>query len=154
MTFKFTEDLLEYGRDTDLILAFMDIVCGEYIASGSSRDVYECTTNKKWVVKIQKQKSNYENILEWTAWLSMRYSIWEKWFAPCRYVSDNGRILIQDRVKPLTDKTRPKEVPAFFTDLKDENFGTIGNQVVACDYAFTYNRLISINTTKRMIKFR
>jgi len=49
------------------------------------------------------------------------------------------------------NKPRPKEIPDFFTDIKWDNFGWIGNKFVCHDYGFLY-RFIKYENKMRKIK--
>lgn len=123
---------------TDLIL----MICGEKIASGWFRDVYEFNFNpKKYVVKIERGNTDC-NITEYLLWdeiqgLCNNLSWVKEWFAPILYCSPNGKILIMERTKELNRK-KPDKVPDFFTDVKESNFGWIGKRLVCHDYGFIY----------------
>lgn len=124
--------------DTILQDEFIDILCGNRIGGGMSREVFECRLNDKWVVKIEKDGHYFQNIREYEIWQEIQH--WKKmskWFAPCEYISPHGMILIQHKVTPAYKKDLPAKLPAFFTDIKPENFGMIDNQFVCFDYGTT-----------------
>ncbi len=124
--------------NTDLILT----LCGEKLGSGSYRSVYEFNMNpNKMVVKVEP-KSTDCNIAEFLLWdeiqgLKGNLAWVKEWFAPIHWCSPNGKVLIMERTKQL-DKERPKKVPYFFTDVKADNFGWIGNKFVCHDYGFIH----------------
>jgi len=124
--------------NTDLIL----ILCGEKIGSGVYRSVYEFNMNpERMVVKIEPRSTDC-NMQEYLLWDEIQglcgNLAWVKeWFAPIQYCSPNGKVLIMQRTKQL-NRPRPKKVPAFFTDVKADNFGWIGNRFVCHDYGFIH----------------
>lgn len=127
---------------TDLIL----MLCGEKIGSGSYRSVYEFNLNpKKYVIKIEPMSTDC-NLTEFMLWDEIRglkgNLEWVKnWFAPILYCSPNGKVIVMERTNPMPFKNRPDKVPSFFTDVKFNNFGWIGNRLVCHDYGFI-NRFI------------
>lgn len=142
--------------NTDLILS----LCGKKIGSGSQRYVYEYNLDKKYVIKIEPN-STESNITEYMLWdevKGLRGDLeWVKeWFAPILWMSPNGKILVMERTyeeSKIRGKNleRPKEVPAFFSDLKYDNWGWIGNKFVCHDYGFLYK---FIKYEKRMQKIK
>lgn len=65
----------------------------------------------------------------------------EDWFAPILFMSPNAKILCMQKTSqyPKNKKLeRPKEIPAFFTDIKWNNFGWIGSKFVCHDYGFIH----------------
>lgn len=150
------KDIFSLFENAEIMMAYHDLLCRDFIDEGCSRIVYECDYDKSCVVKIHKDGDDRlpsDNILEWELWniiKDMKDDI-NKWFAPCVRISENGRILIQKKTTPLTDKQwdNLKEVPTFLTDIKRSNFGTYKNQICMHDYAFTLYRL---NINKKMRK--
>lgn len=127
------------------------MVCGNRLGGGIARQVYAFLPNPKWVVKIEDGGGSFQNVMEWQIWERIQDTKWAKWFAPCHFISPNGAVLIQSRTKPLAGK--PDKLPNFMTDLKEENFGRIGKQVVAHDYG--YNLLMDRGiATGRLVKPR
>lgn len=111
-------------------------LCGNLLGTGLNRDTYELKqAPDKWVVKIQKS-DGFDNVKEWILWSEMMYvESLNKWFARSLMMNVPGTFLIQERV----DMTRPRKdfprhIPAFFTDLKYENFGFAGDQLKCVDY--------------------
>lgn len=125
--------------NTDLIT----MICGEKIGSGAYRSVYEYNFNpNKMVVKIEPYSTD-SNINEYQIWYEVQglcgdLSWVKEWFAPIHYCSPNGKIIIMERTRQL-DKPLPEKVPWFFTDVKIDNFGWIGNRFVCHDYGFIHS---------------
>jgi len=134
--------VLELQQDGEIALGYHDILCGEHIATGAYRTVYDCAIGKDLVVKIEYDISGFENVTEYRIWDLVAGTEYEKWFAPVVRIADNGRILLQKKVKPLPENYElPKRLPAFLTDIKHANFGLYKGHLVACDYSFTLYRL-------------
>ena len=70
----------------------------------------------------------------WETWGDLADTEHAKWLAPCRYISECGIVLIQDRVTPMRPNRKRRKLPQWLTDLTTDNYGVIGDQVVACDY--------------------
>lgn len=117
---------------------FIDILCGDKIGEGISREVFKCRLRDDWIVKVEREGSWHQNIREYAIWEEVRY--WKKmskWFAPCEYISPHGLVLIQKKVTPAYKKDLPEKIPAFFTDVKEENFGMLDGKLVCFDYGTT-----------------
>lgn len=141
------KDIIELFDNADIMMAYHDLLCGDKIAEGCSRIVYECEYDKSCVIKIHKDIGRLasDNMLEWELWEMVKRMTNDvpKWFAPCVRISDNGRILIQKKTTPLTDNqwNSIKKVPAFLSDIKRSNFGMYKGHICMHDYAFTLYRL-------------
>jgi len=124
--------------NTDLILS----LCGKKLGSGSYRTVYEHNWDKRYVVKIEPNNTecNMAEFMLWSEVCGLCGDLaWVKdWFAPVLWMSPNGKILVMRRTQEKDKKERPRKVPDFFTDLKRENFGWIGNKFVCHDYGFIH----------------
>lgn len=119
------------------------------IGCGMTRSVFPITTMPGYVAKIEENpKDHFQNVIEWETWNRMKGTSVEKWFAPCHSISADGRILIMARTK--RPESLPKRVPAFFTDLKAENWGVYKNRLVCHDYAKT--KLMESGTTTSMLR--
>lgn len=147
--------ILEYSKEVFFCQDMFAFICGEKISSGQFRDVFDYNMDPKFVVKIQKESGNFSNILEFELWNYVKGTPYGKYFAPCSWISGNGRILLQRKTKPIT-KTRkaPDYIPSFFLDVKDENFGFIGTQFVAHDYDFSVEKLVSAGLNNRTKKYK
>jgi hypothetical protein len=108
---------------------------GECIGQGSSRWVFEF--NKDLVLKIEKGDW-HANAIEWDTWTAVKYSKWEKWFAPIEHISPNGRLMWQRKCNKVYEQ--PKKLPNFLSDIKLSNLGDLNGQIVAIDYSI--NKLI------------
>jgi hypothetical protein len=130
----------DFGRINDSTL--MKALCGQYKDHGSSRDVYQCKMHHDFVVKVQ-YNGKFDNVLEHEIWGAIQYADWwAEWFAECVFISKTGKILIQQKIilKP-SKKDYPKKIPRFFTDIKIDNYGFVGDQLKCCDYAHVLGML-------------
>lgn len=110
-----------------------DLLIGDKIGEGAFRDVYQCRLNDKWVVKVEREYESYfHNAMEWHTWHDAKGSDFEKWFAPCHFISPNGKALVQSKTELLL--RLPDNIPEFFCDCKIDNFGTIDDIIVCHDY--------------------
>ena len=118
-----------------------NLLCGEKIGSGIHRDVFECKLRPDLVVKVETDhdQRNFANVLEHQFWADHQHApAIIKWLAPLEFLSPDGRISLQRRVKIATnDDTMPDKMPGFLTDIKRCNYGWIGTQLVCVDYAWT-----------------
>lgn len=153
------KDIIQFFDEADIMMAYHNLLCGDYISEGCSRIVYECDYDKTCVVKIAKKNSTRvpdDNILEWEIWNMIKGMTDEtpKWFAPCVRISENGRVLIQKKTKPLTDKQWSNliEIPSFISDAKRANFGMYNGHICSHDYAFTIFKLGWSKKMKRISK--
>lgn len=126
---------------------FFALMTGEWLGGGIGRGVYVLGTDPSLVVKIETASHSFQNVAEWEVWdaVSEAKPSVSKWFAPCHYISPCGIVLIQARTKPADKSLFPKRMPAYFTDLKYQNFGMLDGQLVAHDYG--YNRFIHLGLT-------
>lgn len=110
------------------------LLCGDRIDYGMSRTVHACKFNREWVVKVETEASQFQNVMEWETWHRVKGTALAKWFAPCHYISDCGIILIQSRTRQPQDREYPGRMPVFFTDFKRTNYGLLGRRLVCHDY--------------------
>lgn len=147
--------ILEYSSDPFFSKDMFTLLCGDVIGRGSFRDVFQYNLNPNWVVKIQKNNSEFSNIKEFEIWCHVKGTEFEKYFAPCYWMSPDGRVLLQHKTKPITKTRKPPEfIPTFFTDVKDDNFGFIGKRFVAHDYDFTFGKVLKSGLIKRMKRYK
>lgn len=134
MKIKDLYNLLKNTKTTDA-RKFKKLYCGKELNRGTTRIVYEFVPDSRYVVKIEN--SSFNNIYEWTIYMDSNIN--EKirsYFAECLWISKNGKILVQRKVKhKIRSNSYPKEIPHFFNDLKLTNYGWIGKRFVVCDYA-------------------
>lgn len=132
-----SQDYLRFG---DVVRNdFMGMFLGELLGHGTARMVYTLQRQPHLVVKVESNAHSFQNVAEWQLWEDLKGTEFAKWLAPCRVISACGSVLIQDRTMPLRVgkdfQEFPTELPTFLSDLKPSNFGKIGRQIVAHDYA-------------------
>lgn len=142
--------------NTDFILS----LCGKKLGAGLYRSVYDYNLDDRYVIKIEPNTTE-SNITEFMLWdeiigLCGELSWVKDWFAPVLWMSPNGKILVMEKTyeeSKVRGKLleRPEEVPAFFTDLKRDNFGWIGNKFVCHDYGF-FHKFIKYEKKMQKIK--
>ncbi len=123
------------------------MLVGKQLGGGMSRQVYECAILPNCVVKVEDSACHFQNVVEWETWLRVEHTEYGKWFAPCRWISPNGSVLIMERTRELGDFDLPKRMPAFLGDFKRENYGRIGRRVVCHDYGT--HSMLETGMTKR-----
>ncbi|WP_439397025.1 hypothetical protein ACRQ5Q_08330 [Bradyrhizobium sp. PMVTL-01] len=126
------------------------ILCGERLGQGTASEVFLLKPNPDFVVKLEITAQSFQNVAEWEIWSYVRGNPMERWFAPCKMISDSGTMLIQRRVQPLRLHELPKRIPEFLCDLKPENFGLLDGRFVCSDYG-TMVRSLSL-ASKRLVK--
>lgn len=114
-------------------------VRGKSISTGTSRLVYEFKPDpENYVAKIIRGRGNaFENIREWLIWYEVQFAGYEElmnWLCPIATIDNSGTVLIQRRATPGKRKDYPKRIPAFFMDLKLQNFGFLDGRFVCFDY--------------------
>lgn len=114
--------------------------CGERLDHGASREVYVLKQDPSWVVKLEYKDDTFHNVKEWLIWDEVRFiPAIAKWLAPPLIINASGTVLVQKRVDfGRKVKKYPARMPCFFMDLKIENYGWIGDQIVCVDYASIY----------------
>jgi hypothetical protein len=113
---------------------FYNLFCGKVLGEGAARKVYEHNFDGKVVIKVETGDYSFQNITEWQTWERVKHTDLAQYFAPCVAISPNGRVLVQRRTSRPT--YYPDKVPAFFTDLKLDNFGVLTNGNVFVDDVF------------------
>lgn len=119
-----------------------NLLCGERIGRGSSRDVFKCRLRHDLVIKVEIEKlwRTYENFKEMSFFND--YPNAAEWLAPCVYLSPDTRILLQLKCDPLpSGYALPEKLPNFLNDLKPENFGLLNGKLVCVDYALTFSKI-------------
>lgn len=109
---------------------------GEHLGTGNNRAVYALKKYPEYVMKLklETQANDFSNVKEWLIWDELCMSDLHKWFAPCLTMNETGTVLFQKRATIGRRKDYPYRLPSFFTDLKIQNFGFIGDQFVCFDY--------------------
>lgn len=120
----------------ELYEEFVNSMCGKLIGEGQDRKVFELPiTNDKWCVKFETGFGRlFQNVEEWNIWEAVKHTPYAKWFAPCHWISPNGKVLIMRQTEKLRPSEYPDKVPNFFTDMKFDNFGLLDGAFVAHDY--------------------
>lgn len=113
-------------------------MCGEFLGDGSTRMVFDYNLDSRYVIKLEKYNTNC-NYNEYQMWdeikgLSGKYAWVKDWFAPCGWISPNGKIMTMRKTKVIDSREKPKKLPRFLWDIKEENFGWIGKNFVSHDY--------------------
>lgn len=139
------ERLNDIAFDPILSAELMSVICGKYIGGGAYRQVFEFALNNDYVIKIETE-GGYSNFQEFTLYEEVNglcnSLAWVKdWFAPISWISPNGQILCMQKTEDKPGKTKPNKVPAFFLDVKPDNFGWIGNKYVCHDYGVIFGFL-------------
>lgn len=124
-------------NDKMLFKEAFNLLCGELLGIGIHRKTFKCRIDPGLVVKVEYDTDWFvgANAAEWRNWeFNSDYKKVSDWLAPCAWISPNGRIMLQHRTAPLGPKDYPDKVPAFFTDIKPENWGWYGGRPVCHDY--------------------
>ena len=121
-----------------------NLLCGARLGGGAHRTVFECRIRPDLVVKVEIDTTwrGFYNAREYKFYTDYAHCPGvEKWLAPVEFISPDGRILLQKRCDPVrSTDTLPDKIPAFFTDIKRENFGWLNGKFVCLDYALTIDR--------------
>lgn len=129
-----------------------DLLLGEHLASGSTREVYVHAIYPQHVVKIESRDRSFQNAIEWRIWNEVKNTKNARWFAPCIAISPGGTCLIQERTEPL-DGHLPPKIPWFFDDARDCNWGRMGRQFVCHDYSYMRITDALKKPAPRLVKF-
>lgn len=126
----------EFGREVqgDMNHLFL----GDRLGGGSTREVYVDRLHPSRVVKVEE--SGFQNVMEHQVWSSVCDTYWAPWFAQVYWISANGRVLIQQRVRQPGKNAPPlpEMVPDFLADVRETNWGLVGKRWVLCDYGHNY----------------
>lgn len=119
---------------TALAQDLLGMVVGRYDGYGTYRAIFDHATDASLIVKVENQSQSFSNVNEWNVWQAVKETKLARWFAPCVDISPRGIVLIARRCKPIPREMLPDKVPAFFTDLKVENWGLYEGRPVCLDY--------------------
>ena len=147
----------------DMIMCLL----GPEISNGLYRAVYEHALDSTKVIKVEYgyerreahdsiSQNSFCNVQEFLLWREIEGLTgnleWVKnWFAPIHWISPGGHIMCMEKTHPLPDKDRPNEIPRFMSDVKQANFGWIGDKFVCHDYAHI-NVLTTYSKKMRTLK--
>jgi hypothetical protein len=134
-----------------------NLLCGDLIGRGMSRTVYECALLPDCVVKIETDPHRFQNVIEWETWRMVESAAASRWFAECKWISPNGKVLVQERTRPPAPLEFLEKVPVWFTDLKRTNWGMSktnreDKQYLVCHDYGTSLMLQEGTSTKRLKK--
>ncbi len=131
---------------------FFNLMCDDLIYQGMSRAAWTSSVAPDCVIKIEERSGYFQNVVEWETWQRVKDTPLARWFAPCRWISPNGSVLIMERTRPAGDVQYPDRMPAFLCDFKRRNYGMLADNLVCHDYGT--NLLFEHGMTKRMIAAR
>ena len=115
---------------------FNTLFLGKRLGEGVGREVFEYQINPRWVVKLENH--GLQNYNEAALWFAVEGTPWAEWFAPVRWLSSNGRVLIMDRTRtPAKNRPLPEFIPNFMTDVKTDNMGILRGRWVFHDYGYS-----------------
>lgn len=100
-----------------------DLLCDQAIGHGMSRTVFSSKLLPDCVIKVEEGAGQFQNVIEWETWQRVRDTPFSRWFAECKWISNNGTILIMERTRPAAPSEFPERMPAFLTDFKRTNYG-------------------------------
>jgi len=109
----------------------IEIAKGPFIGKGDYRTVWQCRLNSKYVLKYEHNLA-YCNVTEHLAWDTYRGTKLEKWLAPVVWMSADTRWLVM--YKTLPPYEWPVDVPRFFNDMSQKNYGVLDGRFVCHDY--------------------
>lgn len=146
---------VDFRDDLVLMTDFVDTFCGEHLGTGISRQVFAFALDpSRWVVKLETgTPGTFQNVKEWAVWEALKFhEPSARWLAPCRLISENGRVLLQRRVNAIPKRLLPERVPRWATDLQPCNWGLLNGKPVMRDYGMTL--LTSHGATEHLKKAR
>ena len=109
--------------DAAIHLEAFNLLCNERIGYGMSRQVFDSLALPDCVIKVERDPGRFQNVMEWEAWSKLQWTKHSRWFAACRWISPNGRVLIMEKTaRPAPDQF-PARLPVYLTDTKRSNFG-------------------------------
>jgi len=120
----------------------------ERIGSGMSREVYSSRVLPDCVVKVEDRIGHFQNVIEWETWERVKDTPLARWFAPCRWISNCGLVLVMAKTQPALKF--PDRMPAFLCDFKRTNYGMHDGRLVCHDYGT--HLMFEHGMTKRMVK--
>lgn len=100
-----------------------DLLCDKKLGEGMSRVVFSSNLLPDCVIKVEDGAGQFQNIIEWETWNRVRDTAHSRWFAACKWISNNGSILVMERTRPPSPAEFPDRLPAFLCDFKRQNYG-------------------------------
>lgn len=126
------------------------LICDRVIGSGRDRTVYSSALFPNCVIKVEDNQRSFQNIREWQTWELVQHTHHARWFAPCRWISPTGIVLVMERTREPTPKRYPEKMPVFLTDFKRSNYGMYKSRLVCHDYGT--NILMTYGLSDRMVR--
>lgn len=140
-------DYLKDDFNADEVLHFFS---GELIGVGANRRVFVNAMNTDTVIKFEYTDRTFMNIFEWDVYHNLPEQYLPYFAKPIR-ISNNGRMLIQEKTLPPLNY--PEYIPAIFGDTKLTNFGvTLDGRFVCHDYGNIHLFVPNVLTEK--VKFK
>lgn len=99
---------------------------GEFIAPGSTRDVFRYRDEESWVIKQHRFQPHISNLTEWIIWQQINeIELLRNVFGECVAMSTSGRYLVMEMLSNLSETDGPQtlEHPIWLTDRKLNAFG-------------------------------
>lgn len=122
-----------------LQMDFNGFILGDRIGQGVGREVFVDRLHPTQVFKLENRGT--QNWHEYEVWWAVKGTKWEPWFAPVRWLSCYGRVLVQARTRqPMVGRKAPpfpSEIPGFMDDVKPDNMGIYRGRWVFHDYGYT-----------------
>jgi len=100
-----------------------NLLCNERIGYGMSRDVFDSLLLPDYVIKVERDAGRFQNVLEWETWQRVQFTKHSAWFAECRWISPNGRVLVMEKTQRPAPGSFPDRLPVYLTDTKRTNYG-------------------------------
>lgn len=110
-------------EDPEIHLEAFNLLCNERIGYGMSRQVFDSLVLPDCVIKIERDPGRFQNVMEWEAWNRIQYTKHSRWFAACKWISPNGRVLVMEKTHRPGPDQFPARLPVYFTDTKRSNYG-------------------------------
>lgn len=151
------KDLYDILSNQNVSTDLVQSMFGAFVGSGASRMVYDCNLYPNTVIKVE-YGNTFNNVMEYALWDEIQFLCgdlaWVKnWFAPIKWISPNGKLLVMDKTHHSDNKKLPERIPDWLWDVKLENFGWIGNKFVCHDYAYSFNALIDYKKKFKKARF-
>jgi hypothetical protein len=126
------------------------LLCDEEIGRGMGRVVYSSKVLEEEVIKTEEGSGSFQNIIEWETWQRVKGTPFAKWFAPCKWISPCGSVLVMTKTERMQTDQYPEKMPAFLSDFKRANYGLLNGHVVCHDYGT--HLMFENGMTRRMQK--
>lgn len=134
--------------DVKTLTEIFNSTCGVLLGDGMSRKVVSMKYSDDYVLKIEEGEHCFQNVIEWETWKTVQFTEFAKYFAPCKEISGDGRVLVMARTTLPSRRQYPERLPKFLTDFKFANYGVYRKRVVCHDYGT--NLLQTVGLTKAM----